>query len=400
MRGSAALGIASILMIPAVLIQAPVSADCQGGAVWPPLDRVRGTTFMGVFEDATRDEDGRTIFHWNVEHVYSGRLNPGPLDGWGIGDGCHATKYRKGRRYLVSSRFPGGADAFDTVAYEILGGGHVRLAPYLPEQPRSSAPRRYHVHTLRAALRLLVPERSAEPSTSAPRPSPTFAPSSEGGGEDDPLSLATATDQAQSTSPDAVESPPPGCGELAEITDTDRPFVRVEDMLTGIAYGAIRDDRIAATTAEAQDRGFVAALPRDDKGLGSVYRTLNGGGEMVTYLSRTPLGPHDTLVDLLRDGGVLILERKGGGGEVVASAKHTYGKAAALVQIGPYEGVLAHGDEMASGLRAFGLWWSDGRTDWSMRSGLADPRDTVELARSMVCPMSDVDTTPPSSEEP
>lgn len=204
MRRSSALAITILFALLGVHVPAPASADCQGGTVWPSLDRARGTTFVGVFEGATADEEGNVTFHWTVERVYAGPLNPGPLDGWGIGYGCHPTKYREGTRYLVSSRFPGGADAFDTVAYELLGGGRVRIAPF-PEQPRSSAPRVYHVDTLREALRLLVPGGPPKASWSGSGPSPSFAPSTEGAAEDDLFALSIATDRAQVVADEPIQ---------------------------------------------------------------------------------------------------------------------------------------------------------------------------------------------------
>ena len=198
MRRSSALGIAIVVMMLGLVVPAPASADCQGGVVWPSLDRARGTTFIGVFEGATaNEEDGTNTFHWTVKRVYAGPLEPGPLDGWGIGRGCHPTGYREGRRYLVSSQFAGGGDAFDTVAYELLGGGRVRLAPY-PEQPRRTAPRVYQqVGTLREALDLLVPNRAPRKSAPGSGPSSSFVPSAEGKARDDRVVLTIATDQTQ-----------------------------------------------------------------------------------------------------------------------------------------------------------------------------------------------------------
>jgi hypothetical protein len=165
--------------------------------VWPALARARGTTFVGVFEGATPSTEGNTTFHWTVERVYAGPLNAGPLDGWGIGYGCHATGYREGKRYLVSSRYPGGATAFDTVAYELLGGGRVRLARF-PEQPRWSAPRVYRsVDSLREALDLLVRGRLPKRSGSEPGPGPSFEPSTAGQAKDDLLVLSIATDRVR-----------------------------------------------------------------------------------------------------------------------------------------------------------------------------------------------------------
>jgi hypothetical protein len=100
MRRSSALGIAIVVMLLGALVPAaPASADCQGGPVWPSLDRARGTTFVGVFEGASGNKRGDETFHWTVERVYAGPLEPGPLDGWGIGKpSCHNTKYRDGTR--------------------------------------------------------------------------------------------------------------------------------------------------------------------------------------------------------------------------------------------------------------------------------------------------------------
>lgn len=153
--------------------------------------------FIGVFEGATQDRNGRKTFHWTVKRVCAGPLNPGPLDGWGIGYGCHNTGYREGTRYLVSSRFAGGGDAFDTVAYELLVSGRVRLAPF-PDQPSWTAPRRLRVvRTLSQALDLLVPARTRQGSDPDSGPGPSFVPSDEGKARDDLLALTIATDRTQ-----------------------------------------------------------------------------------------------------------------------------------------------------------------------------------------------------------
>lgn len=64
---------------------------------------------------------------------------------------------RPGTRYLISSGYPdGAAGAFSTVAYELLGGGRVRLASFGAEQPRSTAPAVYRVDTFAEALGVLL----------------------------------------------------------------------------------------------------------------------------------------------------------------------------------------------------------------------------------------------------
>ncbi len=196
--------VAVLLLLQGVLVPAPVAADCQGGVVWPSLDRARGTTFVGVFDGATADADGFHTFHWTVEDVYTGPLNPGPLDGWGSGDGCHPTGYREGTRYLVSSQFPGGADAFDTVAFELLGDGRVRLAPF-PHQPRSTAPRVYRgVDTLRQALSLLVPERTGNETRPKPDPGASFEPITQDRAKDELFVLSITTDRPEVTAGDPI----------------------------------------------------------------------------------------------------------------------------------------------------------------------------------------------------
>lgn len=187
-----------VILLVSGLVGAPASpafADCQGDVVWPSLDRARGTTFIGTFEGHTRNRDGWRVPRWTVERVIAGPLKPGPLDGWGITSGCHPTGYVKGERYLVSSQFAGGGDAFDTVAYRLLGDGRVRVANY-PDQPAGTAPRIYRADTLADALDLLAPERSAATigsgSTSVP-----FEASTTGRATSDLFTLRIATDREQ-----------------------------------------------------------------------------------------------------------------------------------------------------------------------------------------------------------
>lgn len=197
MSSMRSLGIAAVLVLAfaSLPLATPVAADCQGGVVWPSLDRARGTTFVGTFEGHTRNRDGWRVPRWTVERVVAGPLKPGPLDGWGITTGCHATGYVKGERYLVSSQFAGGGDAFDTVAYRLLGDGRVRLASF-PDQPASTAPRIYELDRLADALDLLAPKRSATPFGSGSKSLP-FEVSTTGRAASDLFTLRIATAEEQ-----------------------------------------------------------------------------------------------------------------------------------------------------------------------------------------------------------
>lgn len=87
--------------------------------------------------------------------MYAGNLHPGRLDGWGTSlPSCHPAHFHAGVRYLVSSDQHGGGDAFDVVAYVVLGHGRTQLIAF--EGKSSEYPVGLRVDTLAKALAVLV----------------------------------------------------------------------------------------------------------------------------------------------------------------------------------------------------------------------------------------------------
>lgn len=61
------------------------------------------------------------------------------------------------------------------------------------------------------------------------------------------------------------------------------------------------------------------------------------------------------------------------------------GERATIVDIGHLRAAISRGDQLLPGLRPYSLWWSDGTADWSIIGAVDDPRDIIDLGRSMVC---------------
>lgn len=181
-----------------------------------------------------------------------------------------------------------------------------------------------------------------------------------------------------------------GCGSVDSLPSTERTYRTADDLgvdllsyvplLNGMATGP--DD--AVSVQQAREAGWHALEPTDDQGFAASVRFGNSG-ELLTFLSRDTLTEADTWRDLYEREGAYLLESPAMPRTILGFAREQFGDEAASVRLGPLEGVLLHGDEFAPGLRPFTLFWSDGTTDWVMTTGLRDPIDVVELARSMVC---------------
>jgi hypothetical protein len=176
-----------------------------------------------------------------------------------------------------------------------------------------------------------------------------------------------------------------GCGPVEEPPATKKDYGRVEEQSGPSAGPALQDVGEAVTRDEARALGYRALTPKDPKGRTEILRRMLPPA-YATFLSREPIGASTTLTKLIASGGAIIIERPTEPGPTIVERASAWLKAGAVpVKIGDYDGVISHGDEIASGVRPFGLWWTDGEHDWSIRAGFDDGRDVIELARSMVC---------------
>lgn len=175
-----------------------------------------------------------------------------------------------------------------------------------------------------------------------------------------------------------------GCGE-ATMPEMDETYVPYEQQRSHPAEYPVLGNKDSVTLAEARSAGYEALMPSDRKGLDEDVKLL-GSGEFIVYLSREPISASDSYQDLMSAGAALIIESPVVADvEITERAKTALGKQATEVMIGPYRAVMNHGGEVRPGVRPYGLWWSDGRRDRSLRAAWDDPRDVIEMARSMVC---------------
>jgi len=85
-----------------------------------------------------------------------------------------------------------------------------------------------------------------------------------------------------------------------------------------------------------------------------------------------------------RLGGGVALIAEATTGRDAAFLFRDVGERAGLVKVGAYDAALLHGDEMATGRRAWGLYWSDGTTDYNA-TGEISPQALIRFVRSIYC---------------
>lgn len=169
------------------------------------------------------------------------------------------------------------------------------------------------------------------------------------------------------------------------MPEMDETYIPYERLRSHPAEYPVLSNKDSVTLAEARLAGYEALMPSDRKGLGEDVKLL-GSGEFIVYLSREPIDASDSYQDLMSAGAALIIERPVEADvEITERAKTVLGKQATEVVVGPYRAVMNHGGEVRPGVRPYILWWSDGRRDRSLRAAFDDPRDVIEMARSMVC---------------
>jgi len=143
-------------------------------------------------------------------------------------------------------------------------------------------------------------------------------------------------------------------------------------------------DTPESTLTDIRAAGFAGQIPGETKGL-QLQRVGLLPGEALLFFSAQPIDGAATLDDFYRSGGVLIKEHRPGAGHLAQTVLDQLGPRAVEVSVGPNLAATNHFDEIAPGLRPYGVWWSANGSDWSVTAGLDDPRDAIEIARSMVC---------------
>ena len=166
-----------------------------------------------------------------------------------------------------------------------------------------------------------------------------------------------------------------------------------------VAAGSIRESQ-EFTPAEQQrgrlperpivDGPGLTPLPRGDgvplliDGRPLQYAIASAQGPYLFYLN-VPLGPEMTRSDFLKAGGLSYDALSIDEGEPFPPALLAQvGDRATPVEVGEYEGALVWADPTEENVRAHGLYWADGTTNYSLVAARG-PEYLVNLGRGLVC---------------
>lgn len=198
---------------------------------------------------------------------------------------------------------------------------------------------------------------------------------------------AAATSNSNPVSAATTEAPV-GCGP-GSAPPADDDFVPIENRLGAPVYPPIeafgsRVDSFAEVGGEirALEPGF---LPDDLRHRAIFSDTGGTGWAAVMYAS--PKAVAGTYVDVMAAGGVMIAQQKTRGQDAaqVLATLDEAGQQSSLIDIGPHQAVIHHGDPVGTNdVRPWLIYWSDGMRDWEV-AGAGDPATLIDIARSIHC---------------
>jgi hypothetical protein len=105
--------------------------------------------------------------------------------------------------------------------------------------------------------------------------------------------------------------------------------------------------------------------------------------ELLTTYTKGELGRGETVADVLKAGGAVLLQRATIGNDA-ALVRQTTGDKATIIDLGGQKAALVESTTMEGNFRSHNLYWSDGVLDYSLKSG-GSFEDVVKLGQSMVC---------------
>ena len=113
---------------------------------------------------------------------------------------------------------------------------------------------------------------------------------------------------------------------------------------------------------------------------------------LAAYYGTTPIGPDDTVADVLARGGIAVFERPTAGKDAasVDAGAHELGSWAGLVEVGGFQAAVIHADPIGTrvrpeGVRPYYVFWSDGVHDWELRAGTSTAEQAIDAARAVAC---------------
>lgn len=199
-------------------------------------------------------------------------------------------------------------------------------------------------------------------------------------GLDGRLAAGAAADIAENAG--IVADAASGCGP-AEAPKLGQHNVPIEMRMGSPIRPPILSGKEVSAQA-ARDAGYTATLPTDTAGLDLRYRATVTG-DLVSYFADSRIGEEDTTLDLMKSGGMMVVERPTSGVDLATRAEVVLGDDGASVAVGSTIATMILGDEWASGVRPYFLFWTDRGSDWTLIAGLDDPAAVIDVARSIAC---------------
>lgn len=147
-------------------------------------------------------------------------------------------------------------------------------------------------------------------------------------------------------------------------------------------------DLSETTLGDAASDAFKARVP--DAGSERPVRLVaRSTGTLYVFLAAGAIGEDETHASLMARGGVQVAEFKGRASTFDrirgAFEKPGLEGRAALVPVGPHQGLLTRGREVAPGVLPYTVIWRGDETMWRLSAALDDPSSIIDMARSMVC---------------
>lgn len=204
------------------------------------------------------------------------------------------------------------------------------------------------------------------------------------------LPLASPTEfstSSPSPSPSlAGANPSPGCEPSSLGALKDEGFVPIGGQFTPPEHELARGYDVVASLAQAPVTAYQPILPKAVPGGRSLMLLLANGETQSLFAaySDKPLQRTDTDTVLMAGRGIAVSEYPFEGQDgpfVLERVKRNRWP----VQIGPHPGALVWADEIATGVRPFGVYWADGVRQWIIRGNPVHPDELVDVARSIYC---------------
>lgn len=175
----------------------------------------------------------------------------------------------------------------------------------------------------------------------------------------------------------ALRATDSSCGEIeaGELQESE-VFTPFANMLTQPIEAPLNPNGEPAVSATSIAGNVLNGHPRQ-------WAVRSGSG-VYEYFASERISATTTFESFMATGGIELDSEPQGAQSVADIVAESAGERAIRVDIGPYSAALTWADPLANGVRTHDLYWSDGRTDFSLIS-VVSAAEVVNMARSLVC---------------